>query len=79
LITQFQTHFLGRYDKQLYADLLYAPIIQGIREDEGYNLGGRLGFLRAASSGINYYVEAEFRPGVVAALTFGWLFGWGRL
>ena len=66
-------------NKQLYADLLYAPIIKGIREDEGYDLGGRLGFLQAASSGMNYYIEAEFRPGVVAALTFGWLFGWERL
>lgn len=66
-------------NNQLYADLLYAPIIKGIREDEGYNIGGRIGFLRAASDGMNYYTELEFRPGVIAALTFGWLFGWERL
>ncbi|MFY0605707.1 MAG: hypothetical protein JXR10_03270 [Cyclobacteriaceae bacterium] len=66
-------------NNQLYFDLLYAPIIKGIREDEGYNLGGRIGFLRAASSGMNYYTELEVRPGFIAALTFGWLFGWERL
>jgi hypothetical protein len=63
-------------NRQIYADLLYAPIIRGIREDEGYNLGARVGFAQAASSGMDYYAELQYRPGVIIELTFGWLFGW---
>lgn len=66
-------------NSQFYADVLYAPIIKGIRADEGYNFGGRIGFLQAASRGMNYYAELEYRPGVIIALTFGWLFGFERL
>ncbi len=67
-------------NKQLYADILYAPIIDSFyAEGEDFTLGGRVGFLRAASSGANYYTELEFRPGIIATLTFGLLFGWERL
>jgi hypothetical protein len=66
-------------NSQVYVDMLYAPILTGLREDEGFNVGGRIGFLQAASDGMNYYVELEFRPGVIAAITFGWLFGWERM
>lgn len=62
-------------NRQLYFDLLYAPKMTGIITDEGYNAGARLGFLQA-SIGMDYYLEVEYRPGSIVALTWGWLFGW---
>lgn len=63
-------------NRQIYADILYAPIVKGIGEGETLDIGGRIGYLSVASDAMCWYTELELRPGSIGTLTFGWIFGW---